>query len=101
VDGLIEREVAWVWTHGDKKRVLRTGMTWKQQTLALLLTETGDVAEADLFRWLEHPGLASFRKDVLKQLHKARQIDYDTDRRTVRLLPPGVTAAEELVAGES
>jgi hypothetical protein len=33
VDALIEREVAWVWTYEDKKRVLRTGMTWKQQTL--------------------------------------------------------------------
>jgi hypothetical protein len=98
VDGLIEREVAWVWTHGDKKRVLRTGMTWKQQTLVLLLSEAGDVGEADLFRWLEHPGLPSFRKDVLKQLHKSRLIDYDTDKRTVRLLPPGVTAAEEVVA---
>jgi hypothetical protein len=54
VDGLIEREVSWVWTHGDKKRVLRTGMTWKQQTLVLLLTEAGHVAEAGLFQWLEH-----------------------------------------------
>jgi hypothetical protein len=101
VDGLIEREVAWVWTHDDRKRVLRTGMTWKQQTLVLMLTEAGDVAEADLFRWLEHPGMPSFRKDVLKPLHKARQIDYDTDKRTVRLLPPGVTAAEALVAAKS
>ena len=98
VDGLIEREVAWVWTLGDKKRVLRTGMTWKQQSLVLLLTEAGDVAEADLFRWLEHPGLRSFRKDVLKQLHRDRLVEYDTTARTVRLLPPGVTAAEALVA---
>lgn len=97
VDALIEREVAWVWIRGDKKRVLRTGMTWKQQTLMLLLTEAAEVAEADLFRWLEHPGLPSFRKDVLKVLHKARLIDYDVDKRTVTLLPPGVTAAEELV----
>lgn len=101
VDGLIEREVTWVWTHGGKKRVLRKGLTWKQQTLVLLLTEAGDVAESDLFRWLEHPGLASFRKDVLKQLHKDRLVDYDLEERTVRLLPPGVTAAEGLVAAES
>lgn len=97
VDGLIEREVPWVWTHGDKKRILRTGMTWKEQTLVLLLTEAGDVAEADLARWLEHPGLSSFRRDVLKRLHVARLIEYDTDKRTVRLLPPGVTAAEKLI----
>jgi hypothetical protein len=73
-------------------------MTWKQQTLVILLTEAGEVAEADLFRWLEHSALPSFRKDVLKQLHKARLIEYDTAARTIRLLPPGVTAAEALVA---
>lgn len=98
VDGLIEREVSWVWTHEDRKRVLRRGLTWKQQTLVLLLTETGDVTEANLFKWLEHPGLPSFRKDVLKALHKDRLIDYDTSKRSVRLLPPGVSAAEALVS---
>jgi hypothetical protein len=98
VDALVEREVAWVWTLGDKKRVVRTGMTWKQQTLALMLTEAGDVAEADVIRWLEHPSPPSFRKDVLKPMHSARLIEYDRDDRTVRLLPPGVAAAEELVA---
>lgn len=99
VDGLIEREVAWVWTHGEKKRVLRTGMTWKQQTLVLLLTQAGDVAEEDLLGWLEHPNVRDLRKAVLKPLHRERQIEYDADNRTVRLLPPGVAAAEELVNG--
>lgn len=101
VDGLIEREVAWVWAHGEKKRVLRKGLTWKQQALVLLLTESGEVDEADLFRWLEHPGMPSFRKDVLKELHKDRLVEYDRNKRTVRVLPPGVTAAEALVAADS
>lgn len=99
VDALIEREVAWVWTRGDKKRVLRTRMTWKQQTLLLLLTEPGEVAEADLHRWLEHPSLPGLRKDVLRPLHRDRLVEYDADRRTALLLPPGVTAAEALVQG--
>ena len=30
VEGLIQREVAWVWTHDNIRRVLRTGLTWKQ-----------------------------------------------------------------------
>jgi hypothetical protein len=50
------------------------GLTWKQQSLVLLLTEAGDVAESELFRWLEHPGRRS-AKDVLKQLHRDRQIE--------------------------
>lgn len=44
------------------------------------------------------PGLPSFRKDVLNRLHRDRLVEYDTTARTLRLLPPGVTAAEELVA---
>lgn len=98
VDALVEREVAWVWTLGDKKRVLRTGLTWKDQALVLLLTEPGEVAEADLFRWLEHPRLAGLRQKVLNPLHEGRLIEYDKAARTIRLLPPGVTAAETLVA---
>jgi hypothetical protein len=100
VDSLIDREIAWVWTHGDKKRLLRTGMTWKQQTLLLLLTQSGDVAEAELIRWLEHPNMANFRKQILSPLHADRRIDYDRVNRTIRLLPPGVAAAEALVAAE-
>lgn len=101
VESLIEREVPWLWTQGDKRRILRTGMTWKEQTLVLLLPEASDVDEADLLRWLEHPNIGNLRKDVLVPLHKARQIEYDRAKRTLHLLPPGVTAAESLVSLES
>jgi hypothetical protein len=67
----------------------------------LLLTETGDVPEADLVRWLEHRSVMDYRKAVLRPMHRDRLIDYDTVRRTVRLLPPGVKAAEALVAEKS
>jgi len=97
VEALIERDTPWVWTQGNKKRLLRTDLTWKQQTVVLLLTEPGAVSEEDLFGWLEHPRLSSLRSDVLKPLHEARQIDYDAGARAVTLLPPGVAAAERLV----
>jgi hypothetical protein len=41
-----------------------------------------------------------YRK-VLRQLHRDRQIGYDETAQTVRLLPPGVEAAEALVASWS
>lgn len=98
VEGLIEREVSMVWTHEDTKRVLPTGLTWKQQTLLLLLADTEPVSEADLIRWLEHKSVSDYRKAVLRPMHKDRLIDYNEDKRTIRLLPPGVTAAETLAA---
>lgn len=98
VESLTEREVSLVWAHEDTKRVLRTGLTWKEQTLVLLLTDTEPASESDLVRWLEHKSVSNYRRTVLKPMHKDRLIDYDEDKRTVRLLPPGVTTAETIVA---
>ncbi|MGW3769049.1 hypothetical protein [Actinomadura verrucosospora] len=98
VEDLTEREIPLVWVHEDKKRLLKTGLTWKQQTLIMLLTESGDVPEADMMRWLEHPNMASYRRDVLKSLHKSRYIEYDSIKRTLRILPPGISVAEALIS---
>lgn len=98
VESLIEREVSLVWAHEDTKRVLRTGLTWKEQTLVLLLTDTEPASESDLIRWLEHKSVSNYRRSVLKPMHKDRLIDYDEEKRTIRLLPPGIMAAETLVA---
>lgn len=101
VEGLMEREVPWVWESSDVKRVLRVGLTWRQQTLVLLLSESGPVSEANLVSWLEHPRVSTLRKDVLLPLHRARQIEYDAVTQTVRLLPPGLESAEALVASSA
>lgn len=98
VDALIEREVSWVWTLGDKKRVLHTGMSCKAQILALLLTQAGAVEEASLVSWLEHPNVAILRRDVLRPMHKGRLIEFDESDKTIQLLPPGVTEAEKVVS---
>lgn len=96
VEALVERQTPLVWSAGDKKRVLRPALTWKQNTLLLLLSETGEVSEEDLFRWLEHKSVGNFRGTVLRPGHKNRLWEYDEEKRTVTLLPPGVEAAEEL-----
>jgi len=98
VEDLIEREVAWVWTVGDIKRVMDPGLGWKKQALILLLTQHGAVAEVDLVKWLEHPNAAVFRRDVLKPMHKARLVEYDQAAGTILLSPMGVAEAEAVVA---
>lgn len=97
VEALIERQIALVWSSGDTKRVLKPGLTWKKNTLMLLLSETGEVAEADLFRWIEHKSLTAYRRDVLRPGHRERLWEYDETTRTVHLLAPGVDAAEQIV----
>lgn len=97
VEGLIKRQVALVWVSGDKKRVLKPGLTWKKNTLLVLLSETGEVAETDLFKWVEHKSLPVYRRDVLRPGHRERLWEYDETDRTIRLLTPGIEAAEQIV----
>lgn len=96
VEAIVEREVPAVWIHGDKRRVLRTGLTWRERILLMLVNEAV-VAEADLMRWIEHKSVGNFRK-VLRAMHATPEIDYDEAAREVRLLPTGVVAAEALIA---
>lgn len=97
IDALVEREIELVWSSGDIRRVLKPGLTLKQKTLLLLLSQPEEVKESDLLRWIEHPNLARFRRDVLRPAHKAKLIELNEQIGTVRLLPPGVEFAEALV----
>jgi hypothetical protein len=97
VDALVEREVALVWSFGDTKRVLKPELTWKQKMLLLLVSEPGEVKEADLIRWIEHPNPAVFRRAVLRPAHKTKLIEHDPKAGLIKLLPPGVDQAEKLL----
>lgn len=101
VEALIKRQVALVWTSGEKKRVLKTGLTWTKKTLLLLLSETGEVAETDLYRWIEHKSLPVYRRDVLRPGHKERLWEYDETDHKIRLLTPGIEAAEQVIRDHS
>ena len=97
VEALVEREVALVWSSGDIKRVLKTELTWKQKMLVLAVSEPGDIKEVDLLRWIEHPSPARFRREVLRPAHKAKLIDHDEKAGVIKLLPPGVDQAEQIL----
>ena len=96
VEALVEREIALVWKWGDKRRVLKTGLTLKQQIL-LLLSSVNEATETDVVAWLEHKRVGDLRKNVLRPLHAARLIDYDQTTMKLRLLPPGIAEAEALL----
>ncbi|MEJ1090267.1 hypothetical protein [Microbacterium istanbulense] len=96
VEALVEREVSLVWKWGGKRRVLRTGLTLKQQVL-LLLAGVTEATEAELVSWLEHKRPNDLRKAVLRPMHKDKLVDFDESTKAIRLLPPGVEAAEKLI----
>ncbi len=96
VEALVERDIAVVWKWGDKRRVLISGLTWRQQVL-LLLSSVSEAKEADLIAWLEHKTPKNLRRDVLRPMHTDRLMDYDETTLVLRLLPPGIAQAETLL----
>lgn len=97
VDLLVERETSLVWRGGDTRRVLAVGLTQREGTL-LLLAGVASASDTELAAWLEVGRLADYRSKVLKPLHKARLIEFESSSGRVQLLPPGVEAAEGLAA---
>lgn len=77
VDALVSREVPMIWEVAGRKRVLDPSISLKNQTLLLLYGSTGPVAEGELIEWLERKNAATYRRDVLRPLHKQRLIEYD------------------------
>jgi hypothetical protein len=95
VDGISVRQLPDIWEINGKKRVLRPGLTAKQQTLFLLYHEpTSVVLAEDLCSWVEHGSIAVYRRDVLRPLHDVRLIEYDEENDAVHLSPTGAQEVE-------
>lgn len=94
-DGVAERQLPQIWEILGKKRVLIKGLTYQDQTLLLLHSSHDSAVPAeDLFVWTEHSHQASYRRDVLKKMHKDRLIEYDQENQMVIISPLGTNKVE-------
>lgn len=89
VEALVERKVPLVWEVGEKKRVLNPAISASDQTLLLLYSEPGWVAERNLQLWVEYAEASKFRGRVLERLHSERLIEYDPISARAHLSPLG------------
>lgn len=97
VEALTERELPLIWVSGATKRVLDTNLSSRDQTLVLAYTTDGDVDVEDLLKWIEYRNSSRFRKEILKELHRARLVEFDPNADTVRLTPLGCQYVEDHV----
>lgn len=96
LDAIAMRQMPDIWSVGGKKRVLDPLLTYKEQTLPLLYSETESAVPAeDLLDWTEHPNVRDFRRHVLNGLHKDRHIEDDRDTEMVTLSPRGAQEVED------
>ena len=97
VDALIERKTPLIWEVGSMRRVLDTSLSARDQTLLLLHQRPGWVAAADLAAWVEYASAAMFRSRVLRKLHEARLIEYDSNAGQAKISPSGTREVEKNV----
>ncbi len=95
VDGISFRNLPIVWEIAGKKRVLREGLSAKQQVLLLLYSEPNlAILSEDLCSWVEYAP-SMFRPRVLSGLHKERLIEHDPESEVVYLSPKGAALVED------
>lgn len=97
VESLADRETPLIWEVNGKKRLMTTSLSMRAKALLLLHASNGPIAEADLLSWIEHSNGSAFRRDVLRPAHKARELEYDADTRTIQISPLGIKYVEESI----
>jgi hypothetical protein len=102
VDAISTRNIPDIWEVAGKKRVLKTGLSYKDTTLLLAYSELGKgVFSEDLFTWTDHSNFAVFKRDILNQLHKSRLIEYDTEDEVIYISPLGIREVEKRILSTS
>jgi hypothetical protein len=97
VDALIERKHPLIWEVGAARRVLAPDMRPRDKTLVLLHGKAGWVAAKDLWAWVEYSTASNFRSQILRPLHQAGLIEFDTSADQATLSPLGAKEVEERI----
>jgi hypothetical protein len=95
VDAIAERRVPLIWHGRDVKRVLDPKIGTKDQLLLLIASSPGRIDVKDLRVWTEYKNVTRFL-DLLRQLHKARLIEFNEAESKVEILPPGSLLAAQI-----
>ena len=96
VNTLAVRQLPDVWDVAGKKRVLREGLSAKDQLLLLLYScKDQSVLTEDLVSWVEYSNPAVLRSRILGKLHKDRFVEWDRESEFVILSPKGAKYVED------
>ncbi|QBR70196.1 hypothetical protein CU048_01655 [Beijerinckiaceae bacterium] len=96
VDALAERTIPIVWEGENVKRVLNDRLSLRDKILMLTASCPEPVDSDDLLRWIEYNNKSYFLL-TLRKLHKGRLIEFNTQKNSVALLPPGAKKVAELI----
>jgi len=95
VDAIAERRVPLIWQGTQVKRVLDPKIKTRGQILLLLASSPGRVNSKDLRAWTDYKNVTEF-VELLRELHKARLIEFYEAESKVEILPPGSLEASKI-----
>lgn len=96
IEEIVERQISVLWSWGDITRVLASGIQTKNEVLVLLCGNKDPLSVDDLFRFTEYTNKKMFT-DILRDLHKARLIEYSQEKQVCVLTPKGAIEAEKVL----
>jgi len=100
-DAIAERRLPTIWNVLGRKRVLDTSLSYREQTLLLLYSEIdAGLPTEDLYDWTEHSNRAVYRRDILRQLHRSRLIEWDRETEMAVISPKGIEEVEAKILPE-
>lgn len=99
IESLVAKEVPLIWSVAGKKRILKTGLDYKNQVLLLLYAETtGSALIEDLFEWTEYSRMNDFKRHVIGPLHSKRLVEWDRSTDAVLISPTGISEVQRNLA---
>ncbi|MHC4270290.1 MAG: hypothetical protein ACYSTS_17770 [Planctomycetota bacterium] len=99
VDALSERRIPLIWESSGIKRVLNPKMALKDQILVLIASCPNEVTIDEIINWTDTKNKTYFVK-IVKQLHKSRLVEFDQEKKTVLILPPGSKTVFKLLTND-
>jgi hypothetical protein len=97
VDSVTSRKIPLVWQGGSTKRVLKSGLSVKNQILLLLISETSKVGVDSLLSWMDMSKKKPYFIKTLRELHDNRIVELSSGETEIEILPPGVSIIEEII----
>jgi hypothetical protein len=97
VEAVTKREVPLIWEVGGSKRVLDPAMSVPDKVLMLLYATLGAAGVGELCQWTEYKNPSRFRDKILRALHDATLIHFDSRADAATISPVGSRDVEASV----
>ncbi|RNL49765.1 hypothetical protein [Pedobacter jejuensis] len=102
VDSLNLKILPDLWNIDGKRRVLKSGLKFKEKIILLLYNELKNKASLEeLFEWSEHSNKSTFKSSIINGLHKEKLIEFNKNTSEVSISPTGLALAESLIINQS